>query len=58
MIQLNIICCFTQVRCVETGEEFKSIKDARIAIGLASSSALYRAIYDGYLCRGYHWEKI
>lgn len=46
------------IRCVETGEEYKSIKDARIAIGLASSSALYRAIYDGYLCKGYHWEKI
>lgn len=47
-----------KIKCVETNEVFNSIKEARIHLGLKSSSSLYAALYDGKKCRGLHWEVV
>lgn len=47
----------TPVRLAETGETFKSIKKCAESIG-ASYSLAYRALMNGYSCKGYHIEAV
>ena len=43
------------LRCVETADQYPSIKAAAAAIGVDKSN-IKRAIQHGYKCHGYHWE--
>lgn len=43
------------VRCVETGQIYKSGTQAALAVYVVKNS-IYQAIYKGYRAGGYHWE--
>ena len=48
------------VRCIETGEVFKSAKDAELFCGIKPGNGRVRAVcdnrYGAKTCGGYHWE--
>lgn len=46
------------VVCVETGEEYPSIKEAAAAVGLRSPASLSCALKNGGTAAGYHWRYI
>ena len=47
-----------KIRCIETNEVYDSILEARLALGLKSSSSLHNALVNGKCCKGFHWERI
>lgn len=47
-----------KVRCVETGEEFKSIGEAARAINYTQANISIALTQPGRTCAGYHWEYI
>ncbi len=46
---------YKSVRCIETGEEYKSITYAAECIGVVEGS-IRNAIKKGGTCKGHHWE--
>lgn len=47
-----------RIRCVETGEIYNSIIEAKHYLKLSSCSSLHNALSNGKRCRGFHWERI
>ena len=46
-----------RVYCVETGEQFNSVKEAAEAINM-TNPALIRALKTGKRCKNYHWKYV
>ena len=48
-----------RIKCIETGEEFDSIQEARIYLGLNSCSSLHNALNNpNKTCRRFHWIRL
>eukprot|EP00808_Paulinella_micropora_P006993 g32975.t1 len=45
----------TPVLCVETGEVFKSAREAARKKGISTHRNIYRAVQQNYMCGGLHW---
>jgi hypothetical protein len=49
----------TRVRCVETGEEFRTIREAARAIGVSDHKSILRVLdKPQYKARGFHFERV
>lgn len=48
-----------RIKCIETGEEFDSVQEARIYLGLNSCSSLHNALNNpNKTCRRFHWIRL